>query len=99
MAPHILTEAGVGGEGVGEEVGEGVGEGVGTGVGEAVGAAVGEGVGTAVGGGAGVDTGMQNFHPLLVTLKSDDHTILDDGVQPDGRRRLPLNFFHPSIIM
>jgi hypothetical protein len=92
----MLTEAGVGGEGVGEEVGEGVGAKVGTGVGKGVGAAVGEGVGAAVGGGAGVDTGSHSFHPRLVTLKSDDHTILDDGVHPDGRRRLPL-YFRPSI--
>ncbi len=84
MAPHMLAEPGVG-----AAVGEGVGARVGAAVGAGVGAEVGAGVGAVVGGGAGVDTGTQNFHPLLVTLKSDDHTILDDGVNPDGPE-LPL---------
>eukprot|EP00959_Pyramimonas_sp_CCMP1952_P110121 2304096-Pyramimonas_sp.AAC.1 len=93
MAPHMLPEPGVG-----AAVGEGVGARVGAAVGATVGEAVGDGVGAVVGGGAGVDTGMQNFHPLRVTLKSDDHMILDDGVNPDGPE-VPVYTFHPSIKM
>eukprot|EP00959_Pyramimonas_sp_CCMP1952_P272688 5700595-Pyramimonas_sp.AAC.1 len=36
-------------------------------------------------------SGSHILHPRLVTLKSDDHRMLDDGVNPWGRRRLPLN--------
>lgn len=87
MAPHMLVDAGVGG-----------GAGVGVAVGAAVGEAVDEGVGAGVGGGAGVASGMHNLHPLLVTLKSDDHIILEDGVIPDGPET-PEYFVNPSISM
>jgi len=78
----------------GEAVGDAVGIAVGATVGEAVGAAVGAAVGTAVGAGvcgragvggsAGVDAGMHNLHPLLCTLKSDDHDMLSVGMTPSG---------------
>jgi len=29
-------------------------------------------------------SGMHNLHPLLLFRRSDDHTILDEGVTPEG---------------
>jgi len=79
---------------IGEAVGDAVGIAIGAAVGKAVGAAVGTAVGTAVGAGvcgkagvggsAGVDVGMHNLHPLVCSLKSDDHTTLPVGVTPSG---------------
>jgi len=33
---------------------------------------------------AGASAGMHNLHPLLCTLKSDDHSMLPVGVTPSG---------------
>eukprot|EP00959_Pyramimonas_sp_CCMP1952_P057800 1206690-Pyramimonas_sp.AAC.1 len=79
MVAHMCWELGVG-----AAVGGGAGAGVGTTGGAGVDGTVGAGVGAAVGGGGEVDTGMHNLHPLLCFRRSDDHTILEEGVTPEG---------------
>jgi len=88
MCSGLGVGAAVGGASVGVAVGAAVGgEAVGASVGVAVGdAAVGAAVGAGVCGRAGVGggAGAHNLHPLVCSLKSDDHTTLPVGVTPSG---------------